>query len=58
MAANAMFNMPQRRKVKEFKEFMSYELFSDWAFCMRFRFWHDKIHFISDLLRPKLERMM
>ena len=57
MAANAMFNMPQRRKNKEYKDFMPYEMFSDRELRERFRFGHEGIRYISDLLRLKLERV-
>ena len=57
MAANAMFDMPQRRKNKEYKDFMPYELFSDRELREGFRFGHAGIKYISDLLRPKLERV-
>ena len=42
---------------KEYKDFMPYEMFSDRELRERFRFGHEGIRYLSDLLRPKLERV-
>ena len=56
MAANCMFDMPQRRKEREFKECIDINRLTERELRERFRFGKDGINYLCDLLHAKLER--
>ena len=56
MAANAVMNVPVRRKERKYQEFMRVDLLNEREIRERFRFGREGINFLCDLLKEKLER--